>query len=222
MDWSFWESSPDMALKNSAAASMLIWTTSTMPLPATVTAKTSGFKRLPLQVGHKRILMYCSISPRMQSESVSLYRLSKFAITPSNGVYILYSPSRYENSPATWTFLSPVPYIITSKYFLGKSLIAVFTEKPYSLATASIMRLYQERRDVVLLQGRMAPSARVSLLFGITKSGSTVSLVPRPLQSGQAPCGELNEKSRGSSSLSDMWPSGHANFWDNTTSWPLS
>ena len=34
----------------------------------------------------------------------------------------------------------------------------------------------------------------------MTRSGSISSRVPRPVQAGQAPCGELNENVRGSSS----------------------
>ena len=69
-----------------------------------------------------------------------------------------------------------------------------------------------------MLQGRMAPSAKVKRWLGITKSGSTVSLLPKPLHSGQAPCGLLKEKSRGSSSESWTWPSGQANFWERIIS----
>src|SRR6185369_16452763 len=135
-------------------------------------------------------------------------------------VFISNSPSPLLNSPDTRTFFSPVPNKITSKYFLGKSLIGVLTEKPYSKATACTMRLYQDRRDVVLLHGRMAPSAKVKRWLGITKSGSTVSLLPKPLHSGHAPCGLLKEKSRGSSSDNCMVPSGQANFWERMMSGP--
>ena len=47
---------------------------------------------------------------------------------------------------------------------------------------------------------------------GTTRSGSTSSCAPRPVQRGQAPCGELNEKTRGSSSASETPCSGHAKF----------
>ena len=133
-------------------------------------------------------------------------------------MFISYSPSPNLSSPETWTFFSPVPCKITSKFFLDKSLTGVCVEKPYSLATASKMREYQEIREVVLLQGLIAPSAKVKRGFGITKSGSTVSLVPKPLHSGQAPCGLLKEKSRGSNSERLMCPSGQANFWERIAS----
>ena len=47
---------------------------------------------------------------------------------------------------------------------------------------------------------------------GTTRSGSTSSCAPRPVQRGQAPCGELKEKMRGSSSASETPCSGHAKF----------
>ncbi len=49
-------------------------------------------------------------------------------------------------------------------------------------------------------QGKIAPSAMVKFLLGITKSGSTSNLWPKPWQAGQAPKGELKEKSLGSNS----------------------
>ena len=49
-------------------------------------------------------------------------------------------------------------------------------------------------------QGAIAPSLIVRLGSGITSSSSTSSWVPRPVHSGHAPNGELNENDRGSSS----------------------
>src|ERR1700722_17973709 len=49
----------------------------------------------------------------------------------------------------------------------------------------------------------MAPPASDLDTSGTISSGSTSSLVPRPVQSGQAPHGELNENDRGSSSSKD-------------------
>ncbi len=50
---------------------------------------------------------------------------------------------------------------------------------------------------------RSAPSLIDSDGSGTTSSGSISICEPRPVQAGQAPCGELNEKMRGSSSTSD-------------------
>ncbi len=46
----------------------------------------------------------------------------------------------------------------------------------------------------------MAPSLKVLVGSGITKSLSTSNLTPKPSQSGQAPNGALNENKRGSNS----------------------
>src|SRR6516164_9284685 len=53
------------------------------------------------------------------------------------------------------------------------------------------------------LHGAIAPSASDLDWSGTISSGSTSSLVPSPVQSGQAPQGELNENERGSSSSKD-------------------
>src|SRR6202012_4776869 len=51
--------------------------------------------------------------------------------------------------------------------------------------------------------GASAPSSRDLPGSGTTSSGSTSMRVPRPVQSGHAPHGELNENDRGSSSSND-------------------
>ena len=51
-----------------------------------------------------------------------------------------------------------------------------------------------------LAHGRIAPSLSDSDGSGTTSSGSISICEPRPVQRGQAPCGELNENERGSSS----------------------
>src|SRR3979411_1583229 len=57
----------------------------------------------------------------------------------------------------------------------------------------------------------MAPCARLRSLLASTRSGSTSSFVPRPVQVGQAPWGVLNEKLRGSSAGNDVPSYGQAN-----------
>ena len=44
------------------------------------------------------------------------------------------------------------------------------------------------------------PAAEALRGSGMSRAGSISSFVPRPVQPGQAPCGELNENVRGSSS----------------------
>ena len=60
------------------------------------------------------------------------------------------------------------------------------------------------------LHGAIAPSASDFDSSGTMSSGSTSSLVPSPVQSGQAPHGELNENERGSSSSKDRSSYRHA------------
>ncbi len=57
---------------------------STILTSSTVTAKAAGFNLLPPQAGQGLSDMYSAIFSRIQSELVSLYRLSKLVITPSN------------------------------------------------------------------------------------------------------------------------------------------
>ena len=60
------------------------------------------------------------------------------------------------------------------------------------------------RRNSQTRSARRAPRAappprpRVRSRLGMTSSGSNSCTMPRPVQAGQAPCGELNEKLRGS------------------------
>ena len=61
--------------------------------------------------------------------------------------------------------------------------------------------------------GSTTPSLRVRLGSPMTKSVSTAILMPRPEHSGQAPKGALNEKVRGSISVSWMgWLFGQDSF----------
>ena len=58
--------------------------TSEMLRPSTLTARTSGRRRRPRQVGHGFWTMNFSSSVRMYSDSVSLKRRSRLVTTPSN------------------------------------------------------------------------------------------------------------------------------------------
>ena len=63
-----------------------------------------------------------------------------------------------------------------------------------------------------MAQGATAPLCSDFSLSGTTRSASKASLAPRPSQTGQAPKGLLNEKSRGSISLIVKPETGQANF----------
>ena len=58
----------------------------------------------------------------------------------------------------------------------------------------------QESSVGTVRQGAMAPSGMERERSGMMRSTENSRRMPRPVQSGQAPCGELNENERGSSS----------------------
>ena len=71
---------------------------------------------------------------------------------------------------------------------------------PCEAQMASRIFSRQDASVGILAHGTSAPDARLFDRSGTTRAGSISSLVPSPVQDGQAPCGELNEKLRGSSS----------------------
>ena len=72
--------------------------------------------------------------------------------------------------------------------------------QPCSPKIASRIFIRHEASVGILAHGTRAPPATLLARSGITRSGSMTSWVPIPVQVGQAPWGELNEKLRGSSS----------------------
>ena len=92
--------------------------------------------------------------------------------------------------------------------------------KPYASATAFKTReKYSVRAPA---QGPMAPCDSERSGFGTTSSGSTSKRVPSPLQAGQAPYGELNEKLRGASSSSEIPQCTQARCWEKVSTWSPS
>ena len=75
---------------------------------------------------------------------------------------------------------------------------------------------------MLFAHGASAPSPIDSVGLGTTSSGSISICEPSPVQRSQAPCGELNEKIRGSSSVSDGPCSGQANCSENVNTVPGS
>ena len=71
-----------------------------------------------------------------------------------------------------------------------------------------------------LAQGRMAPSSSERFLSGTTSMGSISDLVPSPVQSGQAPWGELKLKVLGSISSMLVPQTGQAKCSLNSDSSP--
>src|SRR3989344_88679 len=147
------------------------------------TPSASGRSRLPLHDSQALITIYFSISARVKSESVSFHLRFRFGITPSNA-FSLFSPS----SSKTSTSLSP--FKITSIVFGDNFSIGVFKENLYRAARSSKIHQYHDclpRRCDADAHGRIAPSAIVRRLFGITSSDWTSKTDPRPVHAGHAP-----------------------------------
>ena len=72
--------------------------------------------------------------------------------------------------------------------------------QPRDANTASVIFIRQLISVGILFQGASAPARIDFERSGMTIAGSMTSWVPRPVQVGHAPCGELNENERGSSS----------------------
>jgi len=83
---------------------------------------------------------------------------------------------------------------------LGRSFTGVVMLQPLPVNTASVIFIRHEISVAILFQGASAPCLMLLDRSGITRPGSITSCVPRPVQVGQAPWGELNENDRGSSS----------------------
>ena len=96
---------------------------------------------------------------------------------------------------------------------MGRFLTGSESERLYFSASSESIYQYQLWRPTrceARAQGKIAPSSKVRFLLGMTKAGSTSSVCPSPVQRGQAPCGELKEKSRGSIGGRERWQTGQA------------
>ena len=72
--------------------------------------------------------------------------------------------------------------------------------QPWAAQIASRILSRHDASVGIRAHGTSAPVARLFERSGMTRSGSISSLRPEAGAAGQAPCGELNEKLRGSSS----------------------
>src|SRR4051794_12065345 len=98
------------------------------------------------------------------------------------------------------TFSSLLAWSRYSSASGGRSRMGLLGSQPRFLKTASVIFMRHEESVGMRDHGETAPFMTLFDLSGTTRSGSISSRVPRPVQVGQAPCGELNEKLRGSSS----------------------
>ena len=176
--------------------------------PPTVTASDSGRSRIPPQVGQGRLVMYRSISSRVASDPVSRYRRSRFGITPSNVVVKSWlAPER--DWYRTTTRSPPLPRRTIWRASSLSSATGSSGEKRYrgdrvqDLREPRVGGRHPAPRNDGTLRIERLGSAR-------TRSGSISSRLPSPVQTGQAPCGELNEKFLGAGSSNEPPCSGQA------------
>src|SRR5215216_2437426 len=113
------------------------------------------------------------------------------------------------------------PYRSTFNCASVRFLMGVSIENPNSRPTASstsIIQLSPCWND--LAHGTIAPSTILRFLSGMIRSGSGSICTPKPVQVGQAPCGELNENDRGSMAPNEMPQLGQAKCSEKTYSSP--
>src|SRR5262245_47799686 len=128
-------------------------------------------------------------------------------MTPSYDV-----SQRFVWPPEVWYLswiLPSSPYRMTSRSAFFIAFTGTLSLKPCFFATASTIRKYQVFVEAARDQGAIAPSAMEMLRFGMMSPGSICIFTPRPVQSVQAPCGELKLKLRGASSPIDVPSNGH-------------
>src|SRR5262249_39207770 len=183
-----------MPAKNAAASLIVKPTTSAIDRPPTLRPSDSGRRREPWQAGHGRSAMNGSISRRMSSESVSPYRRSRTATTPSKPP-------------------SASPWSMTSRTDFFSDFHGVSSVNLYRLARAASVCL--KYGDSCPAHGASAPCLSVRSTFGTTRSGSTSHRLPRPEHVSHAPYGLLNENMRGETSGSEIPQSGQARRSEN-------
>ena len=91
-----------------------------------------------------------------------------------------------------------VPLMISSRASSGTSVRGVSRSQSYSLSSASSFQKMSEA--LYLPKGAMPPLRMLSSGRGMTFSMSMKLICPKPRHFGQAPMGELNEKSWGEGS----------------------
>src|SRR5437016_5544218 len=96
-----------------------------------------------------------------------------------------------------------LPYRMISRCSEDRDFHGAFMLMWKCCATAVSSRKKYESSSFAAPLDLIAPEPRLRSLFGTTRSGSISILTPRPWQVGQAPCGVLNEKERGSISPSE-------------------
>src|SRR3989338_6477584 len=121
---------------------------------------------------------------------------------------------RYAPAPSPMSTVSAVSYPCRTMPCTpaGRSRHGVSISNGTASASASRMCVMNPMRLADVAHGWIAPSASERRGFGTMVEASIWRIVPRPWQASHAPCGELNEKLRGSSAgTAASGGSAHAN-----------
>jgi hypothetical protein len=162
-----------------------------------VTDRISGRSRLPPQVGQGLLTMYFS-----SSADVVRVRLAEASLEVRDRAF----EGRVVGVLAALVAIAHEDLLVlvgieqVLERFRRQVTNRARKSQPWLWQMASRILSRHEASVGILAHGTSAPSARLFERSGMTRSGSMTSCVPSPVQLGQAPCGELNEKLRGSSS----------------------
>ena len=174
-----------------------------------VTASTSGLSRAPLHSGHGRKLMYSSMRSRAGRVGLAVPTLEvghealerhRVLPLPSHPVAV----GHEDLSP-------PVPCrkrsccSVVAPRHVERDLVPVRDRLDHRVVEALAADRPRDER---------APRSRATRP-GRAGRGRSRACAPSPVHRGHAPCGELNEKIRGSAPGSDTPCSGHAKFSEN-------
>src|SRR5258708_35673016 len=198
---------------NNNAFSIAILETSIIDLSKSVMEIASFFSRPPLQSGQTSKRINLSICVLINCDSDSLYFCFNSQATPRKDSSITVSrPNRF--SPSTRYFFPPVPK--RSKCFCSSDNSPIRLVIGILFSSQKVLNVRENHVSLVpiLKKGTTPPSLIVKLSFKI-KSGSAFKTRPNPAQVGQAPCGVLKEKMRGSISGREILSIGQANFSEN-------
>src|SRR5262245_27774492 len=180
-------------------SSIVLAATSGNERPSSFTALDSGRSRCPPHEEHSASDRYCMYQRRIPSLLVWRKRRYSSLSTPSKARSNSILP--VENRTECVMRLPPEPYSRRARCFFGSSCQGREKSILYVRARLWISEPVQlSDLPITLAYGAIAPSFTLLLGSGTTSCGSISGLVPRPLQSGHMPSGELKEKLCGDSS----------------------
>ena len=160
--------------------------TSEMVFPSILKYVVSLFRRVPPQTGH---VIFSFMSPTIpENETIS------------------------DDVPSPTLNSSSEPKTIRDTTSSGSSSIGSYSEKLYLRAMDLMTSNFFVSR--IFPKGTIPPSAMDAERSGMIVSMLTSTIIPRPLQWVQYPCGELNENECGAGSASERPVSGHTRCFE--------